>query len=74
MLRTAVHFGKEDPVDQVPALEQAGRLAGSDRGALAGVQRYSATSDTRSCAATAQKADAPLAGWSSAVGRFLFAP
>ena len=38
VLRTAVHFGKEDPVDQVPALEQAGRLAGSDRGALLAVQ------------------------------------
>ena len=40
MVRTAVHFRKEDPVDQAPALERAGQEAGSDRGALLAVQWY----------------------------------
>jgi ubiquinone/menaquinone biosynthesis C-methylase UbiE len=38
VVRTAVHFGKEDPVDQVPVLERAGQEAGSDRGALLAVK------------------------------------
>ena len=38
VVRTAVHFRKEDPVEQVPALERAGQEAGSDRGALLAVQ------------------------------------
>jgi ubiquinone/menaquinone biosynthesis C-methylase UbiE len=38
VVRTAVHFRKGDPVDQVPALERAGHEAGSDRGALLAVK------------------------------------
>ena len=38
VVRTAVHFRKEDPVDQVPALERTGQEAGSDRGALLAVK------------------------------------
>ncbi len=38
VLQTAVHFRKQDPIDQVEALEQTGRDTGSDRGALLAVQ------------------------------------
>ena len=38
ILRTAVHFRKQDPIDQVEQLEQTGRDNGSDRGALLAVQ------------------------------------
>ena len=38
VVRTAVHFSKQDPVDEVAALERRGRETGSDRGALLAVQ------------------------------------
>jgi hypothetical protein len=38
VVRTTVHFRKEDPVEQVPALERASQEAGSDRGALLAVK------------------------------------
>jgi ubiquinone/menaquinone biosynthesis C-methylase UbiE len=38
IVRTAVHFRKQDPVDQVPELEQRGRETNSGQGALLAVQ------------------------------------